>query len=107
MEQDHAIMYYCDPEKNADCRKSCCAHCMTIEEGGVCFITLHREFARTDANGDPVTYEPKRRKFPSGGAGSAGRQKTVSNFHQMEISQARKGKPTGDGVERKEGNPLP
>ena len=90
MEQDHAIMYYCDPEKNADCRKSCCAHCMTIEEGGVCFITLHREFARTDANGDPVTYEPKR-KFPSGG----------------NLKYARKGKPTGGGVERKEGNPLP
>lgn len=60
MEQDKAIMYYCDPEKNTECRKIGCAHTMTLEEGGVCFITMQREYARTDENGDPVIYNRER-----------------------------------------------
>lgn len=57
MEKDGAIMYYCDPEKNTECRKRMCAHLYTLTEGGVCFITMKREFARNDANGNPVIYE--------------------------------------------------
>ena len=60
MERDGAVMYYCDPEKNTECRKTACAHCLTITEGGVCFITMKRECARTDANGVPVIYDPRR-----------------------------------------------
>ena len=62
MEQEGATVYYCDPEKNTECRKRHCAHCLTILEGGVCFITMRREFARTDANGEPVIYEAWRYK---------------------------------------------
>ena len=62
MEQDGAVMYYCDPDKNTECKKRMCAHCLTILEGGVCFITMHREYARTDANGEPVIYEAWRYK---------------------------------------------
>ncbi len=59
MGTEGATLYYCDPEKNKECRKICCAHCLTIEEGGVCFITYKREFAREDANGRPVIYRRK------------------------------------------------
>ena len=62
MEQDGAVMYYCDPDKNMECKKNICAHCLTITEGGNCFITMRREFARTDANGEPVIYEAWRYK---------------------------------------------
>lgn len=54
--EDGAVLYYCDPEKNVKCRKYGCAHCLTITEGGVCFVTMKRECARTDANGNPVIY---------------------------------------------------
>lgn len=59
MEREGATVYYCDPEKNKECRKRSCAHCLTITEGGTCFITFKREFARTDANGEPVIYSTK------------------------------------------------
>lgn len=74
MAQENATFYYCDPEKNTECRKTCCAHCLTITEGGVCFITCHREFAREDVNGEPVIYNERRRP-----------QNDDPNFHLMEI----------------------
>lgn len=57
-----AVLYYCDPEKNTECRKMGCAHLFTRTEGGVCFITFQREFARTDGNGRPLIYKIKTRK---------------------------------------------
>jgi len=74
MEREGATVYYCDPEKNTECRKICCAHKMTILEGGTCFITYDLKFARTDANGEPVIYNERRRP-----------QNDDPNFHLMEI----------------------
>ena len=54
-----ATLYYCDPEKNTECRKTGCAHVLTKTEGGVCFITLREEYARLDSNGRPMIYQKK------------------------------------------------
>lgn len=59
---DEAILYYCDPEKNTECRKMGCAHLFTAIEGGVCFITLKKECARLDRNGNPMIYDPEKKK---------------------------------------------
>ena len=54
---DYATLYYCDPEKNTECKKRGCAYIFTRLEGGVCCATLHREYARTDEKGNPVEYK--------------------------------------------------
>jgi hypothetical protein len=74
-------LFYCDPERNTECGKEACAYLLTPEEGGVCCVTVRREFARTDGNGEPVPYLPKKRKFPSGG----------------NLDTCAKGKPAGAG----------
>lgn len=61
MEKGPAIMYFCDPEKNTECRKMGCAHTLTLDEGGTCFITFNRDYAMTYDNGIPITYDPERR----------------------------------------------
>ena len=70
-----ATLYWCDPEKNTECRKTGCRYLLTPEEGGVCEATFRRAFARTDPDGVPMVYEkqkefqkakkaqPKRRKY--------------------------------------------
>ena len=52
-------LYYCDPEKNIACRKTCCAYLLTPEEGGICAVTFIPEHARTDSDGNPIEYKGK------------------------------------------------
>ena len=33
-------LYYCDPEKNTECKKNSCAYVLTREEGGICDATF-------------------------------------------------------------------
>ena len=44
MENDrHINFYYCDPEKNVDCKKTSC-----YINGGLCCKTSHEEYKITD-----------------------------------------------------------
>lgn len=60
--QGRIIWYWCDPEKNGECRKSSCSHLMTAQEGGICEITSRAEYARVDAQGNPIEYDFKTRR---------------------------------------------
>jgi hypothetical protein len=42
--------YYCDPEKNTECRKTMC-----FRKGGPCKRTSNPEYAKKDENGNPIT----------------------------------------------------
>ena len=63
---DEATLYWCDPEKNAECRKTGCRYVLRPEEGGVCEATFRRAFARLDGDGVPMIYERKERKHDKG-----------------------------------------
>ena len=52
--KENATLYWCDPEKNVDCRKLGCRYTLRPEEGGVCEATFRRAFARLDENGKPM-----------------------------------------------------
>lgn len=54
---DEAVLYWCDPEKNTECRKMSCRHVLTLAEGGVCEATFNPAFALLDENGKPMIYE--------------------------------------------------
>ena len=41
--------YYCDPEKNTECRKIMC-----FRKGGPCKRTSNPEHAKKDENGNPI-----------------------------------------------------
>lgn len=60
LNEDQATLYWCDPEKNTECRKSSCKYLLTPGEGGVCEATFRRAFARTDGNGVPMVYEKQK-----------------------------------------------
>ena len=51
---DEAVLYWCDPEKNTECRKMICRHVLTLAEGGVCEATFNPAFALLDENGQPM-----------------------------------------------------
>lgn len=55
-----ATLYWCDPEKNAACRKMSCRYVLRKCEGGVCEATFRRAYARTDENGVPMVYEKQK-----------------------------------------------
>ena len=55
--KENATLYWCDPERNVDCRKLGCRYTLRPEEGGVCEATFRRAFARLDENGKPMVYE--------------------------------------------------
>lgn len=69
-----ATLYWCDPEKNTECRKSGCRYVLRPCEGGVCEATFRRAFARTDENGMPMIYE-KHEKWKEKKAAAAARRK--------------------------------
>lgn len=43
---NHTDTYLCDPSKNTRCKKTNC-----FENGGECYETMHREFAKTPNGG--------------------------------------------------------
>ena len=48
--------YWCDPRKNAACRKRmCCIY------GGTCELTSHAEYAANDPAGRPIEINPRER----------------------------------------------
>ena len=47
------IIYYCDPEKNKECRKNNCHYDMN-NGFGRCKMTIHEEYAVRDRDGKPV-----------------------------------------------------
>ena len=59
---DEAVLYWCDPEKNTECRKMGCRYVLRPCEGGVCEATFQRAFARLDENGKPMTYDKQPRR---------------------------------------------
>ena len=63
---DQATLYWCDPEKNTECRKTGCRYVLRPCEGGACDATFIRAFARLDEKGEPMIHERlrdrKRRK---------------------------------------------
>lgn len=46
-------LYICDPEKNTECDKQCCA--ATSDEWPYCTLTTKPEFAKQDENGQPIS----------------------------------------------------
>ena len=57
---DEATLYWCDPEKNTECRKMSCRYLLRPCEGGTCEATFQRECARLDENGQPMEYEKQK-----------------------------------------------
>ena len=52
---DEAVLYWCDPEKNTECKKNGCA--LVSKRGkkaGDCTLTCKRECAVLDEEGRPV-----------------------------------------------------
>lgn len=47
-------LYYCDPDKNVKCTKEGC-HYRPMARADCC-LTTNREFAKTDADGNPRLY---------------------------------------------------
>lgn len=47
--KDKKPLYICDPEKHPDCPKQAC-HI----NGGSCKLTVYRDYAKTDENGQPI-----------------------------------------------------
>ena len=45
-------LYFCDPQKRPQCRGTVC-----YLHGGCCELTQHKEFARTDENGNAIEYK--------------------------------------------------
>lgn len=45
-------LYYCDAYKRPQCRGTAC-----YLHGGYCELTQHKEFARTDENGNAIEYK--------------------------------------------------
>ena len=71
---DEATLYWCDPEKNTECRKMGCRYVLRPCEGGVCEATFRRAFARLDENGVPMIYE-KQKEWQAKKAAAAARRK--------------------------------
>lgn len=63
---DEAVLYYCDPEKNTECRKIYCGYLLELAEGGVCAATFDRRFAREYSDGTPMIYEKRGRRLTNG-----------------------------------------
>ena len=59
---DEAVLYWCDPEKNTECRKTGCRYVLRPCEGGVCEATFQQAFARLDENGEPMIYDKQPRR---------------------------------------------
>ena len=57
---DEAVLCWCDPEKNKECRKMSCRHVLTLPEGGVCEATFNPAFALLDEHGKPMVYEKQK-----------------------------------------------
>ena len=57
MIMNESTLYWCDPEKNTECRKTSCRYVLRKCEGGVCAATFRRAFARLDENGVPMVYD--------------------------------------------------
>lgn len=49
MERDPSQLYYCDPSKNVECRKTNC-----YKTGGPCYLVVDERFAGTDTEGRPL-----------------------------------------------------
>ena len=49
MERDPSQLYYCDPSKNVECRKTNC-----YKNGGPCYLVADERFAGTDGDGWPL-----------------------------------------------------
>lgn len=47
-----SVLYLCDPAKHTKCRGTAC-----YVNGGYCELTQHKEFARTDENGNAIEYK--------------------------------------------------
>lgn len=47
------ILYVCDPERAADCKRTNCAH-NPASEYGQCSLTFESEWAKRDKNGEPM-----------------------------------------------------
>lgn len=60
--KDQATLYWCDPERNTECKKLGCRYILRPEEGGVCEATFRRAFARRDGNGEPMIYDKQPRR---------------------------------------------
>ena len=58
---NESTLYWCDPDRNTECRKTSCAYLLNPEEGGICAATFRRAFARLDGNGVPMIYDKKER----------------------------------------------
>lgn len=52
-------LYLCDPQKNTECPKGNCQ----IPDG--CFLTIKKEFAVTDENGNPTKEESYKVRMPN------------------------------------------
>lgn len=61
-----ATLYWCDPEKNTECRKTSCCYVLSQIEGGVCCATFRRAFAQLDRNGQPMIYKKGGKKNDQG-----------------------------------------
>ena len=57
MQTDTATLYWCDPEKNTECRKLGCRYVLRLIEGGICEATFNPAFALRDEYGQPMVYE--------------------------------------------------
>lgn len=47
------VLYLCDPEKNAVCKKTFCAH---LYSDGECIATTNPECAQLGKDGKPIPY---------------------------------------------------
>ena len=47
-------LYICDPEKNTECDKRCCAATDYKKWPYYCTLTTKPEFAKQDENGQPI-----------------------------------------------------
>lgn len=61
-----ATLYWCDPEKNTECKKRACAYRFPRMRGGLCKATFRRAFARTDESGVPMVYPTLEEKMKNG-----------------------------------------
>ena len=49
MERDPSQLYYCDPSKNVECRKTNC-----YKNGGPCYLVVDEQYAMTNGDGLPL-----------------------------------------------------
>lgn len=100
-----AVLYWCDPEKNTECRKMICRHVLTLAEGGVCEATFNPAFALLDEHGKPMVYEKQKEWQEKKAAALAAlkereERKNVSGVNQQSdvyVQRDLQGKGPGEG----------